>query len=1205
MAPVKRSAPEGELAAVTTKKALVEAVVGTQETRSSTKGSVQPEEAEYSEEDDDDEEEPEEEEKEGKRTGKTQKLTSQDIQIARETAELFKSNIFKLQIDELLEQVKLKESQIIRVEKFLHKLYDVIQEVPEWPAQDLSQVEQYFNGKIVCVPFADPKPSAKTTNYKFGYAKPDVSLIGSFGLKTAIYQPEGSSVDVLLTMPEELLEKKDFLNFRCLHKRSVYLAYLTHHLSLIFKKSQLDFLHMEYEYLNNDPLQTILKITCREKTSSDFNFYKTKFSVNLIVGFPYGFFDAKKLLPNKNCIRVGQDNTTPTPFYNFSILSSCLHEHYLKYLHKCKKQTEQFKQACILGKLWLTQRGFSSNMSHSKALGGFGHFEFATVLAALLNGGGINGNRILLHGFSSYQLFKGAIKYLATMDLCSDGHLQFYSDYASNSTVSTSKYIEEGFQTPTILDKTTKVNILSKMSLNSYQLLKLYAQETLGMLNDVVRDQFENIFLTNLNKIKTVKYDACYDLELPSINLILSQFGPKEKISFISFENFLCHKVSNIVKIALEDRINAFEVALVNNKSTFPLSKRKVTSGPNFTNIKIKLLINPAECEKLVTRGPQNREELAQEASDFKSFWGKKASLRRFKDGSITNCCVWSTSSSETVISSILSYILKQHLAEDCNIVNNTSVQFQELLPLPNLPASSKTSVLNLSSFYNLKKSFDDLYKIIFELGLPLSIKSILPIGSAFRYTSLCQPVPYAYSNPDFLQDIIIEFETSTKWPDEITSLEKAKTAFLLKIHESITSSHSEYRAYFTRDESIPYNLEIVTLNILTPEGYGFRFRVLTERDEIMYLRAVNNARKELRPELEQTFLKFTAKYQAAIRHTRTLENISHSYQFYSPVVRLFKKWLDCHLLYGHFSEELIELLAIKPFVDSHPFSIPGSVENGFLKILLFLANWNWREDPLILDLIKPNEFEDQETSIGASELDSFSLKKLSEKLTLAQYKSIQTNFQQLRNTDPQGLHVQFFVASKNDPSGILYSSGIPLPIATRLTALAKVAINLIKSHGLNKQTIELLFTPALNDYDFVVKLKNPVSLKLSSGVLNSNEFKNLNEQLTTFPKDLNDMSYKMDPTYQLVKYLNMKYKNSIIFSSHHYVGVTGGNNGDRNVITGLIKPLFKKPLKFKVNMDCNVKPIDKDMVELNRDAIFHEIGAFCKELVVSFDVNN
>ncbi|AMD20722.1 HDL022Cp [Eremothecium sinecaudum] len=1132
-------------------------------------------------------------------------LISQDIQIARETAELFKSNIFKLQIDELLQQLRLKDAHILRVEKFLHKLYDVIQEVPEWTEHTLEEVQGFFKGKVVSIPFCEPKPSS-STQYKFNYKTPDVSLIGSFALKSAIYQPWGSKVDVLLTMPGELFEKKDFLNFRCLHKRSVYLAYLTHHLVLAFKKNSLDFLHLEYSYFNGDTLQPILNISCEVPNSSEYNFYKTKFSINLIVGFPYGVFESKKLLPNNNCIRVDKDSKIPTPFYNFSILSATTHEHYLKYLYTTKKQTESFKEACILGRLWLNQRGFHSNSSHSSSLGGFGHFQFSTLMAALLNGGGVNGNKVLLHGFSSYQLFKGTIKYLATMDLSSDGYLEFYSEIDSSATVATSKYVNEGFQTPTIFDKTTKINILSNLSVNNYEILKLYAQETLMMLSDVVRDQFENIFLTKLDGFQNIKYDLCYDMELPTAKELLARFGPLERASFISFEVFLHNKITNVTKLALGDRIKAVDVELVGQKKRFPISKRKPAAKINFTSVRIKLLTNPIECEKLVTKGPAKSEEESSEAIEFKNFWGRKASLRRFKNGSIMHCCVWSTSSSEPVITSILEFAYKRHLSEDAELSDKVTKKFHDLLPLPNVPGASKLSVLNMSSFYNVKKSFDALYAHLFKLKLPLNIKSILPVGSAFRYTTLCQPVPFAYSNPDFLQEVIIEFESSTKWPDELSALEKAKTAFLLKIQDQLSATHGEqYKFYFSRDESIPYNLDIVTLNILTPEGYGFKFRVLTERDEVMYLRAINTARSELKPALEEAFLTFTAKYQASIRHTRTIEVISHSLPFYSPVVRLFKRWLDSHLLIGHLSEEFIELIAIKPFVDAAPFCIPGSVENGFLKILRFLSEWNWREDPLILDLVKPEEFNDlTENGSGSSDLDANTLKKLSEKLTLQQYKAIQNNFSLLRKNDPQGLNLQFFVASKNDPRGILYSSAIPLPIATRLTALAKVAVNLTQLHGLNSQTIDLLFTPALRDYDFVFTLKSPKSLKLSSGVQSLDGFRNLDEQINEFPKDLTLLSEKMDSTYQLVKYLNMKYKNSIIFSSHRYIGVSGGPNGDVNVITGLIKPWLKKPLKFKVNMDCNVKPIDKEMVELNKDAIFHEIAAFGKELVLSFETN-
>ncbi|KAL3230709.1 U3 small nucleolar RNA-associated protein 22 [Nakaseomyces bracarensis] len=1159
--------------------------------------------------------ESDEEEEEHKVT-KSEATSSQNIHIARETAELFKSNIFKLQIDELLNQVKLNEKHILKMEKVLHKFYDMIQQIPDWEEKTLVEAEAFFENKIVSIPFVDPKPNASSTHYKFNFIKPDVDLIGSFALKMGIYQPQGSNVDVLLTMPKEMFEKKDFLNFRCLHKRSVYLAYFTHHLSLLIKKNKLDhFMALKYTHLNSDPLLPMLTVTCTKNSngiSDEYNFYKTKFSINFIVGFPNGLFDPKKLLPNKNCIRVANsgdvEELPATPLYNFSVLSSTTFSTYLKFLYHNKKQTAAFKDAAILGKIWLQQRNFSSNSAQSGCLGGFGSFEFCILMAALLQGGGVNSNKILLHGFSSYQLFQGTIKYLATMDLCNDGHLQFSSDISTDGGHKHSKYVEEGFQTPTIFDKSRKVNILTKMTVNSYKILKQYAQETLKMLNNVVQDQFANIFLVNINKIDQIKYDLCYDIKLDSDPNLASKFGSMEKIKFITFENFLANKVASILKFALADRVKFMEIELIGRKTEFPITKRKVyanSDGYNFESIRVKLIVDPEESEKLVTKGPAHSQEATSEAIIFKNFWGRKSSLRRFKNGEITHCCIWSPSANAPIVSSIIDYAIRAHISENAKVVSEGTKKLHKCLPLPNLPSSSATSIQNMTSFFNLKSSFDELYKIMFQMQLPLSIKSILPVGSAFRYTSLCHPVPYAYSNPDFLQEVILEFETSPKWPDEIVALEKAKTAFLLKIYDNLMENHSpEYKAFFSRDESIPNNLDITTLNVLTPEGYGFKFRVLSERDEILYLRAISNARNELKPALEQTFLKFTAKYQASIRHTRTIENISHAYPLYSPVVRLFKKWLDKHLLLGHLNDELIELIAIKPFVDPAPYNTPGSLENGFLKVLKFLSQWNWKDEPLILDLVKPDSgLNESQVSESNDEISASTLKKLSDKLTLQQYKTIQSNFTNIRNGDPNGIHLQYFIASKNDPSGILYSSGIPLPIATRLTALAKIATNIISTHGLNKQTIDLLFTPGLKDYDFVVQLKTPTSLKTSSGVIDHSEFKNIaNESCSAFPEELDDLSEKMDPTFQLVKYLNLKYSNSIIFSSHRYVGVNGGKNGDCNVITGLIKPMFKKQNKFRVGMDCNVKPNDQENVILNKEAIFHEIAAFGNELITKFE---
>ncbi|EGV63877.1 Nrap protein [Yamadazyma tenuis ATCC 10573] len=1106
-------------------------------------------------------------------------ISAQEIQVARETAELFKSNIFKLQIDELIKEVKLKDANIDKIEKVLHKLHDLIRMIPATENLTLEELEARFTSKKVVIPFPDPKPSK--VNYKFSYLPPeDVSLVGSFGLKTGVSQNHGMSVDMILTMPKELFQPKDYLNYRALYKRAFYLAYLTDHLIPLTKKHNLP-VKISYQYFNDDILYPCLTIeSIKTDNPDDLCFHKTKFSIKLIVGLPFGVFENKKLMPNKNCIRIQSDSEElpPTPLYNSSILSSTAFDYYLKYLYTSKKATESFKDACRLGKIWLNQRGFSGSVNK----GGFGHFEFAVLMSALLHGGGLNGNKILLHGFSSYQLFKGTIKYLATMDL-SSGYLSFSSLIGEN--IASKFNPNEGFNVPTIFDKNLKLNILWKMTSYSYNLLKHDAIQTLELLNDVVKDRFDPILLHNSNHDQ-LRYDMLLNITIPDD--LIEQFGPLEKITFLTFENFIMNKLYVILKMALGDRATQVVVKLEKFQNVFAIHKRKINSQTN--NFIIGLMFNPDECEKLVTKGPDN-DDHEEEVIKFRNFWGAKASLRRFKNGTIQNCVVWSIKESEPVTLSIIKYSLDHHLYKD--ISSNISTElpaFNKKLPIPLLPSGSNQPVISTSSFANLKTSFESLTRAISKLSLPLSVKSMFPASSSLRYTSTLQPVPFAVSNPDFWNEVILQFESSAKWPDELFALEKVKSAFLLKTLDEL-HKETAYKAFITQDDTIPFNSHITILRVLTPEGFGFKIRVLTERDETMYLRAVSNADKQ-KARAQDIYLKFNQKYIGVVKHSRTVSTLSHHFPFYSPTVRLFKIWLDSHLLLSHFSEELVELIALKPFVDPAPYSVPHSVENGFLRILEFLASWNWKDTSLILDLVKNDVGGD-----SYNELDSETFNKLSDKLTIQTQQMIEDNFTKIRKNDPTGIKTQFFIGSKDDPSGILWSNELTLPIASRLTALARSATEIIRSSGVNEINLNLLFVPVLQDYDFIIDIKSH-KLSTSAGVLPSNSFKNLINNQTFFPDDI---ASKYDLTQAYIDDLNRKFGNVIIFSSHSYSFL---NNDGHNIITGLFVPATLTKKKFRVNFGINLKPVqdskDKDTEEviINKESILDQIRLLGGDLI-------
>lgn len=419
-------------------------------------------------------------------------LSAQDVQVARETSELFKSNIFKLQIDELLATINPSEKHVKKLEKVLHKLHSLIQTVDPTQPLSLDEAEKLISKATpkITIPFSNPKP-ARDIKYKFQYLPPqNINVVGGFSLKTAINQPNGNSIDMTLLMPPSLFQDKDYLNYRYFHKRSFYLAYLAYQLQNIASSQKLPFV-FNYKYMNDDPLRPVLRVSSASG-KGDFHFASTKSVIFISLSVPEGVFDTKKLALDRNSIRVQLPKSSdpnllpPTVLYNSAILADITVSAYLKFIRGAASECAAFRDACKLGRLWLYQRGFAS----SAAKGGFGHFEWSMLMAALLQGGSPQGTRVLLQGYSSYQLFKATLQFIQANDLTM-GKLVFSE--------SSSKYEVGKVNTgvPVVLDRDNHINILFNMSTWSYNLLRQEAAITCDLLSDVVKDRFDSIFLRN------------------------------------------------------------------------------------------------------------------------------------------------------------------------------------------------------------------------------------------------------------------------------------------------------------------------------------------------------------------------------------------------------------------------------------------------------------------------------------------------------------------------------------------------------------------------------------------------------------------------------------------------------------------------------------------------------------------------------------
>lgn len=218
-----------------------------------------------------------EEDTKSKRKNPVSKNTSKVNFEAVYAGGMHKTAIFKLQIDDLLADVRPnyeKYSSIINSK--LHEIKGLIESIPnreplsvsvigvDWTyiADEREQVQEATElmrkTHKIAIPYPDPKPNPNAL-YKLAYTRPaGINVAGSYILKTMVKSESTMTVDMVVTMPESIFQDKDYLNYRYFYKRAYYLSCIAAGLqeSEGYKKS------LQFEFLNGNSLQPILVLKC-------------------------------------------------------------------------------------------------------------------------------------------------------------------------------------------------------------------------------------------------------------------------------------------------------------------------------------------------------------------------------------------------------------------------------------------------------------------------------------------------------------------------------------------------------------------------------------------------------------------------------------------------------------------------------------------------------------------------------------------------------------------------------------------------------------------------------------------------------------------------------------------------------------------------------------------------------------------------------
>ncbi|KAL8735661.1 MAG: hypothetical protein Q9166_000830 [cf. Caloplaca sp. 2 TL-2023] len=1024
------------------------------------------------------------------------------------------SDLFKLQLDEMLKKVRPKYgTKMAKVESQVHRLRIVIESIPNREALPASEAQQALErSSSVRIPFTRSIPVG--SKILLAYSKPaSISFVGSYARRTALLLDGQVTIDIAVAMPSHLFQPNDYRDYCYFRKRAYYLACL----AAGIQKSNSSDLNLHFAYQDNNSLQPILIIQpSRVENPRD----RSSWTIRILLATKGDLFPLEKTLPTKSCTRhniADSQGDHPTPLYNATL----------------RVRSSAFQDACMLGAVWLRQRGFGSSMS----AGGFGQFEWATLMSILMQEGGRAGRPALLTGYSSYQLFKATLQFLSTTDLI------------SSPVVVQSTNFKVAHTSPMLFDGSRGLNVLFKMSRWSYQLLRHEAQNSLKALNDPLADHFRALFISRIDEPMKM-FDYVFRVPVENSNdEVSSTSGDPDPAAYLA--NLLYEKFC----YGLGDRASLVYAQI---PTIHPWGLESGTpSSKDLGHVSVGLLLNPEHCRRTVDRGPPIEDKSA--SALFRKFWGDKAELRRFKDGSILESLIWDISSSkQSVLDLIVSHVLRRHFSQqEQHNENDYGAAFDRILPQQ---VSTQPDVLGpfsaaMSSFEHLSKSIRSME------GLPLQIRQIYATSPALRYSSLYAPVADEQTRPGRPIEFLIQFEGSTRWPEDLFAVQRTKIAFLLKIADSLEKDDLVSAARLRLKKSKHKLLEQSCLDIKNTDGMVFRLRIYHERELGMLQQALNGRVpcSASREEIARVISEHKRRCIQRPAHTQAVNTLSTRYPLLSLTIRLLKKWRDCHLLSSHLADEFIELIAIRTFVCPYPWSSPGSLNSAFLRTLTFVAGWDWQTEPLILDF--------------------------NAELNRQDVQSIHTRFEAWRKLDPGMNRVAMFAASNIDREGITWTDRRPAKIiASRFTKLAKAACELVREQGLELKP-EALFVPSLAEYDFVIHLKPANHTKRSS-------FKNLQVESKEDPFEsiANTSQLFFDELKEL-------YGDNIIFFYNEFA---------ISVIAGLWNPQTG-PRNWKAGLDYSTTPLAKQgdkepQVTINKAAILHDIARLGGDMITRIE---
>ncbi|XP_062938420.1 nucleolar protein 6 isoform X3 [Cynocephalus volans] len=916
--------------------------------------------------------------------------TNEELNRLRETEILFHSSLLRLQVEELLKEVRLSEKKKDRIDAFLQEVNQRIMRVPSIPETELT--DQAWLPAGVRVPLHQVPYTVK--GYFCFLPPTQVTVVGSYLLGTCI-RPD-INVDVALTMPREILQNKDGLNQRYFRKRALYLAHLAYHLA----QDPL-FGSVHFSYTNGCHLKPLLLLRPHGKD-------ERLVTVRLHPCPPPDFFRPCRLLPTKNNVRSawyrGQSPSgdgspePPTPHYNTWILQDTALESHVQLLSAVLGSALGLKDGVALLKVWLRQRELD------KGLGGFSGFLVSMLVAFLVS------TRKIHTTMSGYQVLRSVLQFLATTDLTING--------ISLCLSSDSSLVQH--------EARLSMALLDSKADDGFQLLLMTPKPMIRAFDHIVH-------LRPVSRLQA----ACHRLKL----------WPELQDNGGDYVSAALGPLTTLLEQGLGSRL------LLLGHSRPPITEWDISQDPpkhkDSETLTLGLLLRPEGLISVLELGPEADQP---EADYFHQFWGSRSELRRFQDGAIREAVVWEASSmsqKRLIPHQVVTHLLALHAD-----IPDTCVHYVGGLLDALIQGLKETSSTGEEALAEAVCCYDDLSRLLWGLeGLPLTVSAVQGAHPVLRYTEVFPPTPVwpAYSFYEHLRErasllprldkpcpayvepmtMVCHLEGSGQWPQDAEAVQRVRAAFQLRLAELLSQQHGlQCRATATHTDVLK-------------DGFVFRICVAYQR-EPQILREMRSPEGMISLRDTPASLRLEKDIRQLPLLTSALHGLQQQHPAFSSVARLAKRWVRAQLLGEEFTDESLDLVAAALFLHPEPFTPPSSPQVGFLRFLFLVSTFDWKNNPLIVNL--------------------------NSELTVEEQVEIRSGFLAARTRLP----IMVIITPQDRKNSIWTQNGPSAQVLQQLVVLAAEALPILEKQLMDPRgpgDIRTVFRPPLDMYDVLIRL--------------------------------------------------------------------------------------------------------------------------------------